>query len=190
MDKAKSLEIIQFLHRAGKTCTTAAIDNACSNDDLDIVQFLFHNRSEGCSEKAIIVACQRDNLELLKFLLDKRTKKCSPTTVDSVIEGNCSLDFIKLLNQTCTIEGLTSAEHRRDRLDILEYFLPKLNYNVYIGWRGRDNVIGYTAHFTVASNVSVSFGSSMTMDASQLNTPFLNIDGLVSLKASNINSTY
>ncbi|EGG15268.1 hypothetical protein DFA_10102 [Cavenderia fasciculata] len=45
------------------------------------------------------------------------------------------------------------------------------------------------AHFTVASNVSVSFGSSMTMDASQLNTPFLNIDGLVSLKASNINST-
>ncbi|EGG18685.1 hypothetical protein DFA_04181 [Cavenderia fasciculata] len=124
MDRAKSLEIIQFLHRAGKTCTTAAIDNACSNGDLDIVQFLFENRTEGYTQQAVINACKSGNFDLIKYIISNRNEKCTTQEVDTVIGNNCSLDIIKLLDQECTIEGLKYA-FENDRLDIVEYLYQK-----------------------------------------------------------------
>ncbi|EGG18702.1 hypothetical protein DFA_04198 [Cavenderia fasciculata] len=118
MDHAKSLEIFEYLHRAGKTCTSLAMDNACLKGDLDFVKYLYYNRTEGYSEAAIINACTSGNLELIKVC--HMNEVCPPEAVDAAIENECSLDVIQYLDQECTINGLKYAIYK-DRLDIFQY---------------------------------------------------------------------
>ncbi|EGG18665.1 ankyrin repeat-containing protein [Cavenderia fasciculata] len=127
MDNAKSLEIVKFLHVNGKTCTTLAIDNACLKGDLDIVQFLFENRTEGCTQHAIINDCKSGNFDLIKFLLNARNQVCTPEAVDSAIKKKCSLEIIKYLDKECTINGLkhTFKNDRLDTLDLIQYLYQR-----------------------------------------------------------------
>ncbi|EGG15520.1 hypothetical protein DFA_10362 [Cavenderia fasciculata] len=127
MDYAKTLEIVQYLHKQGKPATALAMDNACLTGNLDTLNFLYHNRTEGFTRAAGVNACKSGNPELIKFLLSitpTETLPWSSIAVDLVIEKNCSLDIIMSINQSCSLRGFEYAiEH--NRLDIIQYLLQQ-----------------------------------------------------------------
>ncbi|EGG18693.1 hypothetical protein DFA_04189 [Cavenderia fasciculata] len=128
-------------------CTTSAMDKAASGGNLNIVKYLLENRTEGCTCRAIDSAsrngyldvviyltengkgCTTDaiengHLDIVRYIVSNRNEKCTTQAVDVAIEKNCSLEIIKLLDQECTIGGLTSAIYN-DRMDIVEYLYKK-----------------------------------------------------------------
>ncbi|EGG18636.1 hypothetical protein DFA_04131 [Cavenderia fasciculata] len=170
IDNAKSLKIVQFLHKNGFRGTAAAIDNACLRGDLDIVKFLFENRTEGCTQQAIINACRIGNFEMIKFILSNIWKeKCPSTAVDAVIGTNCSLEVLMYLDQVCTIVGLGDASSYHGRLDIIQYYYQ--HYPQDILWTQVDDLVGFAAmdgHLDILQFICEKFPESIfkpnTMD--------------------------
>ncbi|EGG18634.1 hypothetical protein DFA_04129 [Cavenderia fasciculata] len=121
MDHAKSLKIVKYLHRSGKTCTTKAMDNAC---DLDIVKFLDENRSEGCSEQAIVFACSSGNAELIMSL--EQTCTTDGLGLDCAVELD-RIDIIQYMFKefasSWTIDAMQSVfdyAAEKNKLDIVK----------------------------------------------------------------------
>lgn len=55
-------ELVKFLHKLGDpivSCTTEAMDHLSFRHNLDVVQFLYENRSKGCTANATDSAWQR-----------------------------------------------------------------------------------------------------------------------------------
>ncbi|EFA75089.1 hypothetical protein PPL_11163 [Heterostelium album PN500] len=74
LDKAASLnnlEIVKYLHDAGLSCSTEAMDQA---KDLSILEFLHHNTTQGCTTRALGRAIEDQDLPRIKFLMKNRTE--------------------------------------------------------------------------------------------------------------------
>lgn len=59
--------IVQYLHNIGKDCTENAMNNASRNGHLDVVKYL-HGVGKNCTEEAMIFATQNGHLDIIKHL--------------------------------------------------------------------------------------------------------------------------
>ena len=71
------LEIVKWLHNAGYSCCTAAMDTAAENGHLEVVKWLHKNRKEGCSKFALDQAIVNGHLDVVKFLIKNRREGSS-----------------------------------------------------------------------------------------------------------------
>ncbi|EGG18699.1 hypothetical protein DFA_04195 [Cavenderia fasciculata] len=177
MDNAKSLEIFKYLHRAGKTCTTQAMDNACLKGDLDFVKFIHYNRTEGCSESAIINACTTGNFDLIKFLISIRKEVCSSAAVDDAIQSNCRLEIIKFLDKGCTISGLNYAM-QNNRLDIIQYLHQRFPKSPRIWTPVTLNVATMTGHLDIVKYIHENRTEESTTNAMNYAAKYDHLDVL------------
>ncbi|EFA84688.1 hypothetical protein PPL_01680 [Heterostelium album PN500] len=95
-------EMVVWMHRnRSEGCTTRALDNA-SCFSLELVKFLYYNRTEGYSKNAFYNAALNGRLDIFKFLEENRTEDI-PTNViiadvcRASVNNDC-LDMIKYLN--------------------------------------------------------------------------------------------
>lgn len=82
----------------GITCTADAMDFAASAGNLEIVQYLHHNRSEGCTVDAMDSAATEDNLETVQWLHENRTEGCTDEAMDTAAAKG-HLDMVKWLHE-------------------------------------------------------------------------------------------
>ncbi|EGG19273.1 hypothetical protein DFA_02060 [Cavenderia fasciculata] len=107
IDYAASLEIIQFLfNNRSEGCTQKAINISSWRGNLDAVKFLHHHRSEGCTKKAIYLAAMENHMDVVKYLYENRTEGCSEDIIDRL----------------CKQEN-----QKKIRLDIIMYLYEKFN---------------------------------------------------------------
>ncbi|KDO23215.1 hypothetical protein SPRG_11147 [Saprolegnia parasitica CBS 223.65] len=73
------LSLLRWLHDAGVSCTTAAMDGAAMNGHLDVVVFLYEARTEGCTIVAATAAVVHGHADIVRFLLSHCKEGIEPT---------------------------------------------------------------------------------------------------------------
>ncbi|EGG24295.1 hypothetical protein DFA_06445 [Cavenderia fasciculata] len=84
-ERRDNLELITFLHNTGNTCTSLAMDIAACYGNINIIQFLYLNRSEGCSVYAVNDAATAGHIETIKYLFEIGYKECSKSAMDRYV---------------------------------------------------------------------------------------------------------
>ncbi|EFA75323.1 hypothetical protein PPL_11399 [Heterostelium album PN500] len=82
-----TLDILEFLQIHFKTgfCTQAAMNNAASTNNMEVLRWLHNNRSEGCSSKAMNEAAKNNNFDMLKWLNENRSEGCTNYAIENAI---------------------------------------------------------------------------------------------------------
>ena len=100
------LELLTWLHEAGATCTSAALDGAAMNGHDDIVAFLNSMRTEGCTIAAATAAAVHGHASIVRFLLERRSEGIQPSLRFKVphgehtthsVSGNTYLEAVDLV---------------------------------------------------------------------------------------------
>ncbi|KAE9047005.1 hypothetical protein PR003_g1321 [Phytophthora rubi] len=96
----------------GVTCTAEAMDFAARDGNLEIVQWLHHNRSEGCTKGAMDSAAGEGHLETVQWLHGNRAEGCSVKAMDNAA-GSGYLEVVKWLHEHrhegCTTKAIDTA---------------------------------------------------------------------------------
>ena len=91
------IEVFMFIISQGAIgCTSDAMDNAASNNHLDLVVWLSENRSEGCSQNAMNWAAAKGHLEVVKYLHFNRKEGCTTFAIDEAAK-NGHLEIVRFL---------------------------------------------------------------------------------------------
>lgn len=107
-----NLDMVEFLHFNGVSCTTVAMNKASEYGHKLIVKFLHYNRSEGCTTDAMDLAAANGHIDIVKFLHYNRSEGCTTDAMDFASAYNF-LDIVKFLHynrlEGCTIDALSFA---------------------------------------------------------------------------------
>ncbi|KYQ90879.1 hypothetical protein DLAC_07750 [Tieghemostelium lacteum] len=69
-NRVKDLETIKYFHEHSKVgCTKSLADS--NYDNLEILKFIFSNRTEGCSKQCFMLCCEEGLLENVKLIAEK-----------------------------------------------------------------------------------------------------------------------
>ncbi|EGG18670.1 hypothetical protein DFA_04166 [Cavenderia fasciculata] len=123
MNYAANLEILEYLHNIGQSCSTTAMDNA-AKIDLEMVKFLHTKRTEGCTTNAIDNASKNGHLNIIKYLNLNRTEGGTEKAIDFAVDGNQSMEMIRYLDdhlrQGCSHHAVEIAASK-GRLDVIQF---------------------------------------------------------------------
>ncbi|KAL3657637.1 hypothetical protein V7S43_017440 [Phytophthora oleae] len=89
MDEAAAhghLDVVKWLYaNRSEGCTTAAMDGAARNGHLEMLVWLDKITNEGCTKKAMQQAAMKGHLEVVKWLATSRKEGCSVEVVEYAI---------------------------------------------------------------------------------------------------------
>eukprot|EP01133_Synstelium_polycarpum_P013084 gene13084-15390_t len=87
---------IVYMHRSGITATFIAIENLAANGRLDVIRYLFDNRSEGTSQEGWDRAIGNGHLDVAEYLASKGFTGTPKSFV--LAAGNGKLPMVKYLH--------------------------------------------------------------------------------------------
>jgi hypothetical protein len=99
------LRAVVLLHGAHRPCTHNAMNFACLNGSLPIVEFLHANRTEGCHRIAMDWAAMKGHGDIVKFLLRNRTEG----RVTTAIQFAAYYGHLDIVLSLCTKELMHQA---------------------------------------------------------------------------------
>lgn len=88
--------IIKWLHKINADFTIDVLDTAAKSGNIELVEWLFKNRTEGCSYYAIDKAAGYGHLDMVKLLHKKYYIKCSSNAIYNACE-NGHFEVVKWL---------------------------------------------------------------------------------------------
>jgi hypothetical protein len=114
------LEVVQFLHSIGATCTTFAMDSASLEGRLDVVQYL-HSIGAPCSHFAMDGASGKGHLAVVKFL-HSIGATCTTGAMDvaSSFGHLAVVQFLHSIGATCTKMAMDNAGSR-GHLEVVQF---------------------------------------------------------------------
>jgi len=119
-----NLDVVQWLHSKGFGCSTNAMDSAAENGHLAVVQFLHENRLEGCTSAAFKAAVDNDHLDVAQYLFEHRRGDCTSAWMDEVA-GESGLEMLKWLQSNCPNAECTvnamDSAAANGHLDVVEF---------------------------------------------------------------------
>ena len=155
------LEIIKFLHRYHKDdlfLSTDIIDRAARSGRLEIIEYLYHNRSNFfkhsgsspiCTNDAMNSAASNGHLDIVKWLYDNLNEK-----------------FTQISYKICTTHAMDWAA-RNGHLEIMKWLYSKRSNNSIIGTCTNSAMIFaiQKKHIDVVKWLHTTFGSNYTSNA-------------------------
>ncbi|EFA78726.1 hypothetical protein PPL_08187 [Heterostelium album PN500] len=83
------MEIVIYLHENGWPSSSAAIDFAAGNGHLDVVKYLFTNRTEGCTIVAVNKSAGNGHLDVIRYLVEEKHREVTEESVtNAAINGH------------------------------------------------------------------------------------------------------
>ncbi|KAF0691184.1 Aste57867_17532 [Aphanomyces stellatus] len=105
------LDVLQYLHTHGATCTTEAMDLAAENGRWEVVQWLHQHRTEGCTIRTLQAAANQGNLDLLRCLYSHYSHIQALLNM-VIVAANGHAEVLQFLHDhgaTCTTDAMDLA---------------------------------------------------------------------------------
>ncbi|KAF0714645.1 Aste57867_3767 [Aphanomyces stellatus] len=119
------IDILEYLHDHGATCTTDAMDLAAGKGHFEVVQWLDAMRTEGCTVNAMDVAAGRNDRAMVEYLFNASCSEpeCSTKAMDNAAAGG-HLDMLQWLRMNttagCTNDAVDQAA-RGNHWDVVKW---------------------------------------------------------------------
>lgn len=130
-DAAASQNYNSLIRSKSLKYTSYAMDIAAHNGNLEMVEFL-HHAGNSCTKKAITWAASQGHKEVVEFLYENRLSACSPKTVDGAVIGGWVdiAEYLLSRGESCTNAAAVHAARVGD-FDLIVLIFNMVESGIY-----------------------------------------------------------